>query len=353
MAILNGVLIGAGYFAGFHAEAWSRIGSARINAVADPVPGRAAEFARRWQIPRAYTDPEEMIAREKPEFVDIAARPEWHLSLANLAARAGAHVICQKPMAPTWPECQAMTQICQNQNVRLIIHENWRWQPWFREIHRLLKSGLLGEVFHIGFQMRTGDGRGEAPYPVQSYFRDMSMFVVYEVAVHFFDTFRFLLGEVDWVFCHTRRINPVIQGEDYAVVQLGFRNRAHGLIDANRISGPVPPELTLGLFRLEGERGMIRLSPDGRLWITEYGQDEREHCYSWNPTGYKGDSVRAFQADAIDALQTGRACDTEANQYLNSVAVVFASYESAQTGMRVPMADWLRRAGGPQRTVVA
>src|SRR5262249_28619221 len=131
-------MIGAGRFARSQAEAWRRVEGARIAAVADADPGRAEEFSERFGIARAYQDAAEMLERERPDFVDVVTRPDSHLEIVGLAARCGADVICQKPMAPGWEDCVAMVNVCAGANVRLLIHENWRWQPWYREIKRLL-----------------------------------------------------------------------------------------------------------------------------------------------------------------------------------------------------------------------
>lgn len=334
-APLRGVMVGAGFFAGFQAEAWRRVVGAQIAAVADPLRERAEAFAREWGIPRAYADGAEMLEAERPDFVDIVTRPETHVTLTELAAAHGAHVICQKPMAPTWEECHAMVAACRRAGVRLLIHENWRWQPWYREIRRLIDAGALGRPFHAGFQMRTGDGRGPEPYPVQPYFRQMERFLLFETVVHFLDTFRYLLGEISEVYCRTDRINRVIAGEDYALIQLGFRSGGHGLIDANRVSGPNPPEVAFGSFRLEGDTGMIRLTPDGNLWLTKYGQVEKHHPFHWEDRGYKGDSVFALQQHFVDCLRSGEKSETEGENYLSTVRAVLAGYRSAETGQAV------------------
>jgi len=332
---LRGAMIGAGYFAGFQAEGWARIEGAQLAAVADSQPGRAREFADRWKLPIAYDDAEELIRHEKPDFIDIATRPESHRPLTELAARYGVHVICQKPMAPTWEDSVAMTEACERAGVRLVVHENWRWQPWYREVKRLLDAGVLGRPFHVEYKMRTGDGRGPEPFAVQPYFRDMPRLMIYETAVHFLDTFRYLLGEIRSVFCRTDRINPVLKGEDYFLIQLAFESGAHGLIDGNRISGPVPSPVTLGTFLIEGERASVRLSGDGRLWITEYGGPERLHVFPTTDLGYKGDSVRAVQQHFVYCLKTARPAESEAREYLKTVAAVLACYRSAETGQPV------------------
>ena len=126
---MKGAIVGGGFFAGFHMDAWQRMPDVEIVAVVDTDAGRAKEFAEKWNIPRVYGDVREMIALERPDFVDIATRPEAHLHLTALAAEAKVHVICQKPMAPTWEESVAMVDVCRENGVRLLMHENWRWQP--------------------------------------------------------------------------------------------------------------------------------------------------------------------------------------------------------------------------------
>ncbi|MCI0421559.1 MAG: Gfo/Idh/MocA family oxidoreductase [Acidobacteria bacterium] len=334
---LKGVIAGAGFFAGFQAEAWKRIPQVQIVAVADPVEEKAREFADRWQIAAAYSDAESMLQRERPDFVDIATRPDTHLPLVELAARSGAQVICQKPMALSWQECLAMVEACRQTGVRLLIHENWRWQPWYREIKRLLEEELFGRLFHLSFQMRTGDGRGPEPYSVQPYFRQMERFLLQETVVHFLDTFRFLAGEIETVFCQTQHLNPLIRGEDCVLVQISFNSGAHGLIDANRISGPNPPEVAFGTFTLEGEHVAIRMTPRGDLWVTEYGKPERLQEFPRTDQGYKGDSVKAVQEHFVSCLQTGQMSETEGVEYLKTVAAVFACYQSAETGNMISL----------------
>lgn len=334
------VMIGAGYFAQFHAEGWRRIPDADLAAVGDPAPGKACAFADKWGIPRAYESVDEMIDREQPQFADITTRPETHLELTKHAAQRGLHVICQKPMAPSWEECVAMVEACEAAKVRLLIHENWRWQPWYRESKRLLLDGALGQLFQIAFQWRTGDGRGPEPYTVQPYFRQMPRLLVYETLVHTLDTFRYLAGELRSVYCVNRRVNPVLVGEDQSLIQLQFVSGLPGLIDANRISGSVPAGVAMGTMLLEGDRAKLRMSDDGRLWLTEYGQAERPHEFPIPAVGYKGDSVRATQAHLLDALRAGRPSESAGRDYLKTVEAVFACYRSAEAGQVVELQAW-------------
>lgn len=334
---LKGALLGAGFFAGFQAAGWQRLPDVEITALADPQLARAREFAARFSIPHVYASAEALLRHEQLDFLDIVTRPDSHLPLVELAAAQGLQIICQKPMAPTWEDCLRMVELCRAANVRLLIHENWRWQAWYREVKKLIEANVFGRILHLGFCMRNGDGRGTEPYLVQPYFRAMPQLLIYETLVHFIDTFRFLAGEIATVFCQTRRVNPLIAGEDYAVIQLGFVNEAHGLIDANRISGAVPPEVAFGVFTLEGERAALRMTPQGELFITQYGQPEYRHEYEIPTQGYKGDSVFAAQQHYAACLRAGTPCETEGEEYLKTVQAMFACYESAATGKLIAL----------------
>jgi predicted dehydrogenase len=332
---LKGVMIGAGFFAQFQAEAWRRLPGVELVAVADIDLPRAETFAAAWGIAKAYANAEEMLDRERPDFVDIVTRPATHLPLTRMAAERGIQVICQKPMAPSQEEGREMVRCCDAHGVRLLIHENWRWQPWFRAIRSRLDAGEFGAPFYAGYLMRNGDGWGPAPYPAQPYFREMDRLLVYEMVVHFLDTFRYLLGEIESVYCRLRQLNPVIAGEDCMLAQFNFENGVIGTIDANRYTGRAFPSVTFGDFTLEGERAKIRVTPRGELFQTVYGQEEQSIELPATPQGYKGDSVFALQEHLMNCLRSGAISESEGREYLKTTAAVFACYASAGAGQVV------------------
>lgn len=326
------LLVGAGYFAQFHAEAWKRIAGVDLCAVTDPAPSKARQFAVKWGIARAYESLDEALDKERADVVDIATRPDSHLDLTRRAARRGLHVICQKPMAPSFADCAAMCQACEEAGVRLMIHENWRWQPWYRELHRMLGAGTMGLPFQISFFWRTGDGRGPEPYPLQPYFRDMPRLLVYESLVHLLDTFRFLFGEIRTVYCRNRRNNSWIAGEDQSLIHVTFADGRLGVIDANRLSGPGISPVAMGRMVIESELGTWYLSPEGHLGHSS--SDGTHQPLPWEPAtfGYKGDSVFATQRHLIQSLAENRPSESDGREYLKTVALVEACYLSHETG---------------------
>jgi predicted dehydrogenase len=334
-APLRGGMIGAGYFAGIQAEAWGRVPGARIVAVADPAPGKAKAFAERWGIERWFSSADGLLDASGVDFVDIATRPEAHRGLAELAFRRGLPVICQKPLAPSWEDCVAMVEASEEARARLLVHENWRWQPWYREARRLLDAGAIGRPFQLALQWRTGDGVGPEPYALQPYFREMPLLLVYETLVHHLDTMRYLGGEIRALFCRLRRVNPVLRGEDQALITVSLESGALGLIDANRLSGPERMTPVAGALLVEGDRGSVRVDPQGRLWVAGPERTAAPHDYPIPAAGYRGDSVKATQEHLAECLRAGKPCESEGREYLKTVKAVFACYRSHDTGREI------------------
>ncbi|MEO6788626.1 MAG: Gfo/Idh/MocA family oxidoreductase, partial [Chthoniobacteraceae bacterium] len=323
---MKGVLIGAGFFAQFQAEAWKRMDGVDLVAVADLAPGRAQEFAANHGIARAYESVEAMLDAERPDFVDIATRPDTHLLLTRLAAARGMHVISQKPMAASMTECIAMCDACEAADVRLLIHENWRWQPWYREAKRLIETGALGALRRLSFDWRTGDGNGLEPFAAQPYFREMPRLIIHESLIHILDTFRFLAGEFRVTACETRRVNPVIVGDDWAEIQCAFDAGAKGSIHGDRQTGPVPAPVAMGSMILEGERATLRIAGDGHIFLAKRGAVEDRLDFIPPTNGYKGDSVFATQQHLLGCLRTGSPSESEGREYLKTVALVEDCY---------------------------
>jgi predicted dehydrogenase len=211
-----------------------------------------------------------------------------------------------------------------------MIHENWRWQPWYRAARDLIGTGAIGRPVTYRFRTCKGDGQGVEPYTDQPYFRQMPRLLIYETIVHHLDTARFLFGEISRVFAQARRNNSVIQGEDQAQLLLTHESSLLGSIDGHRFLDTDPPGPVLGEAWFEGDRELLRLSPSGDIlyrneivWKNTYSQ------------GYRGDSVRATQQHFIDCLRAKAEPESSARQYLKTVALVEAAYQSIRSACAV------------------
>ena len=332
-ARLHGVMIGAGQFATYHIDAWNRLPDVRITAVCDINPNNADELAQRFGVSARFTDWREMIESQRPDFVDIVTPPGTHRDMCLYAAEQGAHVICQKPLSATAAGAEDVVRRMAAFPVRFMVHENWRWQPWYRRTHELLAAGTLGEPFSLTFRMRTGEGWGSDAYMDRDAgFWTEPRSLLREVGVHFVDTFRFLFGEVDTVYARTQRQNPMLTGEDAAIVVLGFADGPTVVFDGSRYNEntAADPRLTFGTMRLDASAGHLALDTDGSLTLHPLGGIPELVDYDVPDQGFAGDSVYATQQHFVDALRSSLPFETDGEDYLRSVAVIEAAYLSAE-----------------------
>jgi predicted dehydrogenase len=327
---LRGALIGCGFFGRIQLEAWHRMPDVEIVAACDPDLDRAKQAA-----PRAYAEPEAMLAAEQLDFVDIATRPDSHLPLVRLAVAHRIPAICQKPVAESLAQAIEMARVAGASGVRVMVHENWRWQPWYREAKKLIGEGAIGKPLAYQFRLRQRDGLGAEPFPNQPYFRLMPRLLIYETLIHPIDTARFLFGDITTVLAHLRRYNAQIAGEDRAIVILSHGAAAvDGVVDGHRWANPIPAGPAMGDTLIEGEEGVLRILANGEVYRNETLVTAHD-----TSVGYKGDSVRATQQHFLDALRTGTAFETGVSEYLNSFAAVEAAYQSAAEQRCVALSD--------------
>jgi predicted dehydrogenase len=147
---LRFAIFGTGFWARFQLPAWKELSGVECVALYNRTRSKAEELAQEWGIPAVYDDPEELLRRERPDFIDVITDVDTHPRFVALAAEHGVPVICQKPMAPTLHQAEAMTQACRDASVPYFIHENWRWQTPLRQVKRALDEAPSGRRFGRG-----------------------------------------------------------------------------------------------------------------------------------------------------------------------------------------------------------
>jgi predicted dehydrogenase len=333
MTRLRVAAIGAGYFSQFHYDAWTRMNDVELVGLCDLDPARASATAARWSIPHSFTDAADMLDRLRPDLVDIITPPAAHLDLIGLAAAWRINAICQKTFCRSLAEARQAVQIAGEAGILLVVHENFRFQPWYGEISRRLGAGSLGQVYQATFRLRPGDGQGADAYlNRQPYFQTMERFLVHETAIHFVDTFRYLFGEVGDVFADLRRLNPVIAGEDSGLIIFRHRNGVRAVFDGNRLVDHVARNhrLTMGEMMIEGERAVLRLDGDGNLFERALQSNEWQPLvFDRSDAGFGGDSVFRLQRHIVDHLARGTPVMNTAGDYIANLVIEESIYRSA------------------------
>lgn len=340
-AALRVGVVGAGYFCRFHLDAWRRIPGVDIAGVADLDPRRAREtltdaLGSAHGVP-VYEDAAALLAEQRIDILDIVSPPPTH---AELIAASFEHpiraTICQKPFCASLDEARAMVDRIEAAGRLVVVHENFRFQPWYRALARALDDGLIGAPHQVTFRLRPGDGQGPQAYlDRQPYFQTMERLLIHETAVHWIDTFRFLFGEPTAVFADIRRMNPAIVGEDAAMFIFRYADGRRALFDGDRLLDHAAgnTRLTMGEAILEGEGGEIRVSGDAAVMYRRFGEmDWSSIAFEASRLGFGGDCVRELQAHVCDHLLTGAPVENAARDYLRNIEIEAALYRSASTG---------------------
>lgn len=329
--------VGAGYFSRFHYDSWARM----REAVPVASCNRDISRARATGLP-AYDDLARMIAETRPDLVDIILPPVAHAQTIRTALAAGIrYMICQKPFCRDLDEARTITAEAEAAGAVIVVHENFRFQPWYRAVKEALGAGALGDLQQVTFRLRPGDGQGPSAYlDRQPYFQEMERFLIHETGVHWVDTFRYLLGDPTHVYADLRRLNPAIRGEDAGFVLFDFPGGVRALLDGNRHLDHAADNLrrTMGEALFEGTQGSIAIRGDGSVRLRRFGGTAEVELLApdtWE--GFGGDCVHALQSHVISGLLGLSQLENTARAYLTVIEIEQAIYSSAASGCKVTL----------------
>lgn len=330
---LRGGLIGCGFVAQHHLRAWSLQPRARLAAVCDTRPERL-EWARSLAPAAApYADAAAMLEHERLDFVEICTRPDAHRPLTELAARHGAHVLCQKPVADSRADLLAMIEACDRAGVRLMVHENWRFRPWYRALKHHLDGGLIGEPIRLRLAHRETRALRPDGFADQPYFHAMPRLIAFEMGPHLVDVARFLLGEARSVLASLARFGPGHPGDDVATLIVRHESNAISLLDMSWCAPAqtARPGWALNETVLEGTTGALELQTDGQLrHLDHFGRSRIVPVRLPADELVYLDGYRATQEHFINGLLDDAPHETSARDVLRSMEVIWAAYEAAE-----------------------
>lgn len=318
-------LAGAGWVSQHHLTAWKSLPNARVVAICDPRIERARERARAFDIAACYPDAAAMLAGSPIDALDIAAPREWHAPLVRLAAAGGLPVLCQKPLAPTLGEAEALVGEVAGKT-RLMPHENWRFRPFYRQAAQWIRAGEIGAVRQAVLEMFASallhpPGAKAPLLERQPFLAGLEQFFVSESLIHHLDALRFLCGPLEVVGACLNRISPEVRGEDTATILMRSSAGA-GVMLAASFSAHGAPIALADRLRILGDTGSITLEGN-TLRLSGARAETREYdlaeCYQASYTG----AIRHF----IDCLESGAEFETADN--LETLRLVDQIYKVA------------------------
>lgn len=310
---------------------------AQIVALCETNPTRMVEAGRRLPDARRFASAADMFPEVRPDFVEICTGPESHRDLVSLAARHGAHVLCQKPAASNREDLVAMIEACETAGVRLMVHENWRFRPWNVALKAELEAGTIGRPLRL--RIAHADTRALRPdgFSQQPFLATRPQLILLEMGCHLIDTARFLLGEARTVLATTARLGGH-PGEDLASLTVTFASGTLAQLDMTWCAPPdlARPEWALNQTVLEGADGALSVQTDGSLLLIRLdGRVETRPVALPAEDEVYVDAYRATQQHFLDGLRLGVPHVTDGRDTLATMDVVWAAYRSAAEGVRV------------------
>ncbi|MGH7390562.1 MAG: Gfo/Idh/MocA family protein [Candidatus Rokuibacteriota bacterium] len=265
-------VIGLGYGRA-HVPAFQASGC-RVVAVCQRDRAAAEPVAARYGVPQVFERWEDMLERARPEIVAIATPPHLHHAIALRALAAGAHVLCEKPLAMTAAEARAMAEAARKAGRVAMTAFNWRFPVALQEFQARVRAGALGRVFHVIGRWQGGRMADErAPATWRADRAQAGHGVMGDQGVHVVDLIRTLFGEFARVAAHAgvaypSRSAPGVarpaDAEDYCAVVAELASGAQVSFTASRVARGVN-EHALEVYGTRGS-AQYRMIREGARW---------------------------------------------------------------------------------------
>ncbi|MBI1280440.1 MAG: gfo/Idh/MocA family oxidoreductase [Anaerolineaceae bacterium] len=331
--------IGIMSFAHLHAENYlgvlMKMPDVEVIGIADENQQRGQYFASQFGV-RLFASYEALLT-EKPDGVIVCSENARHLPLVKLAAEAGVHVLCEKPLATTVDDAQAIVDICKQAGVLLMTAFPMRFSPVALEIKRLIDSGRLGQIYGI-----NSTNQGALPefhqaenlgFLKRDWFVDKQLAgggAITDHVVHLADILRwYLQSEVIEVFATTNAIMHAdkVNVETGGLVMLTFANGVFASIDCSWSKPayyPIWGGLTLELVAENGLATLDAMKQHMTVYSHKVGRP------TWDIWG--SDSNAGMLAEFIKAVEGGRTPSVTGEDGLRAAEIVSAAYKSAESG---------------------
>ena len=338
-------LVGCGRISRNHFEALARIDGLTLSAVCDVVPERARAAGEQWGVPW-FASYDEMLEKAESDAVAICTPSGLHPQHGIAAARAGKHVISEKPMAITLSAADDLVQACDAAGVHLFVVKQNRLNPPVQLVKRAIDRGRFGRIYMANCTVRwtrPQEYYDQAPWRGTWEF-DGGAFM--NQASHYVDLVQWLVGPVDAVMARTATLARRIEAEDSGVALFRFRNGALGAMEVTMLTYPRNLE---GSITILGEKGSVKIGGTAvnrvEQWLfSDYDDDDKlVEGASTNPPNVYGFGHEAYYRNVLAVLRGEARADTDGRAGRKSLELILGIYESARTGREVPLPLQTRR----------
>ena len=331
-------LVGCGRISANHVQALKQHARrAELVAVSDIRPeALAAAVAQTGAA--GFESLDALLAQSNADVVVLATPSGLHPLQAMQAARAGRHVLTEKPMATKWDEGMAMVRVCRDAGVKLFVVKQNRLNATLQALKQAVEQSRFGRVHMVNvnvFWTRPQSYYDDAPWRGRW---DMDGGAFLNQASHYVDMVDWLVGPVDSVHAYTATLAREIEAEDTGVMSLRLRRGGLASINVTMLAYGKNFE---GSITILGEKGTVRVGgvAVNRIDHWEFDQpmphDDAVRSASYQTSSVYGFGHPLYYANVIDTLRGEASAQVDGYEGLRSLEVVIAAYRSARDGVRV------------------
>jgi UDP-N-acetyl-2-amino-2-deoxyglucuronate dehydrogenase len=287
-----------------------------------------------------FTSYEKMLEESKADIVTIATPSGLHAEQGVEAAKAGKHVVMEKPMAISLTGADALVQACDKAGVQLFVVKQNRLNPPVQLLKRAIDRGRFGRIYLGSCTVhwaRPQEYYDQAPWRGTWEF-DGGAFM--NQASHYVDLIQWLMGPVESVMAKTATLARRIETEDSGVAILKFRSGALGSIEVTMLAYPRNLE---GSVTVLGEKGSVKIGGTAvnkvEFWqFAEYDDDDKLiELADTTPPNVYGLGHQGYYRNVLAVLRGEAKPDTDGRAGRKSLELILGIYESAKTGREVPL----------------
>src|SRR5581483_3836694 len=244
-------IIGTGGIMNYaHLPAYAKAGF-KVIAVTDKNLEQAQRTAKQHNITKIYSSVDELLSDPGIQIVDIAVYPDVQVSLVEKAAKAGKHMLCQKPFADEYAKAVRRAELAQRANVKIAVNQQMRWDAGIRCSRLLIDVGWLGMPTYGTIQVHCKTDWSLWPW----IYNGQHVEVMFH-SIHYVDSLRYLLGDPAYVFTSgTRAPGETTKAETKTLTVWEYDSGLQVLIDVCHTTWQDDP---YAIFRLEGTEGVIK-----------------------------------------------------------------------------------------------
>ena len=325
-------IVGAGTMGNIHGQSCLELPDATVTWVVDRDRARASALAAGHGA-RVAATPEEAVGADDVDAVLVATPTPSHRTVTELAAAAGKVVFCEKPIARSLADGEAMVAACARAGVRLMVGHVVRFFPEYARIHELLREGAVGQVGIVRASRVNAYPRID-----RNWYADLAQSggPIVDLMIHDLDTLRWYFGEVERVYARGLSYTPRQPTVDYALAILRFANGVVAHVEASWAHASFRTAIEIA-----GSEGVIRHASDETAAI------RIEHTAPDGADGPAAEGVQVprnplaespYQTELrhfLDGLTTSAPFLVGGEEAVRSLGVALAALESVRTGRPV------------------